>query len=342
MNTIGKKGKLGEHIRCVVSVAMLTEGWDANTVTHILGIRPFRSQLLCEQVVGRGLRRRSYAVDAETGRFEPEYAEVYGVPFAFIPGDRQIAQAQGPAARRRGASRCRTAGSSRSASRSSTATGSSCPTSRFTPTSTTTRGCTSTRSRSPCGSERSGVVGAAERGRPRRHPRRSRPARRLRASPRRWSQRDEFFAAHDGVERPWLFPQLVDICRRWLDECVTTDPGVTNGLPAAHRRPARAAAEKVFGSITRYPGQPARRSLLPILRRFDPIGSTDEVRFVTRKVVMDPPPTKSHLNHVVLDGVRGNSWEEGLAAAPRARPARAGLREERAPRVHDPLRPRGP
>ena len=54
MNTIGKRGKLGEHIRCVVSVAMLTEGWDANTVTHILGIRAFRSQLLCEQVVGRG------------------------------------------------------------------------------------------------------------------------------------------------------------------------------------------------------------------------------------------------------------------------------------------------
>ena len=88
MNTIGKKGKLGEHIRCVVSVAMLTEGWDANTVTHILGVRPFRSQLLCEQVVGRGLRRRNYAVNEETGRFEPEYAEVYGVPFAFIPDDR--------------------------------------------------------------------------------------------------------------------------------------------------------------------------------------------------------------------------------------------------------------
>src|SRR5207302_7353553 len=82
MNTIGKKDKLGEHIRCVVSVAMLTEGWDANTVTHILGVRPFRSQLLCEQVVGRGLRRRSYDVDDATGRFEPEYAEIYGVPFA--------------------------------------------------------------------------------------------------------------------------------------------------------------------------------------------------------------------------------------------------------------------
>ena len=87
MNTVGKKGKLGEDVRCVVSVSMLTEGWDANTVTHILGIRAFNSQLLCEQVVGRGLRRRDYSVNEE-GRFEPEYAEVYGVPFAFIPTDR--------------------------------------------------------------------------------------------------------------------------------------------------------------------------------------------------------------------------------------------------------------
>ena len=89
LNTVGKRGKLGETIRCVVSVAMLTEGWDANTVTHILGIRAFGSQLLCEQVVGRGLRRRSY-VPNEEGRFEPEYAEVYGVPFAFIPTDREV------------------------------------------------------------------------------------------------------------------------------------------------------------------------------------------------------------------------------------------------------------
>ena len=124
-------------------------------------------------------------------------------------------------------------------------------------------------------------------------------------------QREEFFAAHDGVERPWLFPQLADICRRWLDECVTTDPGVTKGCLLLTQACAR-AAEKVFGSITRYPGSRAA-VLMPHLRRFDPIGSTDEVRFVTRKVVMDPPPTKSHLNHVVLDGVRGNSWEEGLA-----------------------------
>src|SRR5690606_19996044 len=70
-----------------VSVSMLTEGWDANTVTHILGVRPFRSQLLCEQVVGRGLRRRDYSVDPGTGLFGAEYSNVYGIPFSFIPGD---------------------------------------------------------------------------------------------------------------------------------------------------------------------------------------------------------------------------------------------------------------
>ena len=152
MNTIGKKGKLGEHIRCVVSVAMLTEGWDANTVTHILGVRPFRSQLLCEQVVGRGLRRRNYAVNPDTGRFEPEYAEVYGVPFAFIPGDRQIPKPREPRASGRSAGAARTMGPAPSASRSWTATASSCPTKRSTPTSTKTRACTSTTPRSPCGS----------------------------------------------------------------------------------------------------------------------------------------------------------------------------------------------
>jgi type III restriction enzyme len=82
MNTVGKKGRLGESIRCVVSVSMLTEGWDANTVTHILGVRAFGTQLLCEQVVGRGLRRQSYDLNEE-GLFNVEYADVLGIPFDF-------------------------------------------------------------------------------------------------------------------------------------------------------------------------------------------------------------------------------------------------------------------
>ncbi len=74
----------GRDVRCIVSVGMLTEGWDCNTVTHIIGIRPFMSQLLCEQVVGRGLRRASYEVN-EDGKFTEEVANVLGVPFEVIP-----------------------------------------------------------------------------------------------------------------------------------------------------------------------------------------------------------------------------------------------------------------
>ena len=82
MNTVGKVGRLGESIRCVVSVSMLTEGWDTNTVTHVLGVRAFGTQLLCEQVIGRALRRQSYELN-EQGLFNVEYADVLGIPFAF-------------------------------------------------------------------------------------------------------------------------------------------------------------------------------------------------------------------------------------------------------------------
>jgi type III restriction enzyme len=82
MNTVGEKDKLGESIRCVVSVSMLTEGWDTNTVTHILGVRAFGTQLLCEQVVGRALRRRNYQLN-EAGKFDVEYADILGIPFNF-------------------------------------------------------------------------------------------------------------------------------------------------------------------------------------------------------------------------------------------------------------------
>ncbi len=85
VNTVGKPGEPGEYVRCVVSVGMLTEGWDASNVTHILGLRAFDSQLLCEQVVGRGLRRRRYDPDPETGLLPEEKVTVYGIPFTVIP-----------------------------------------------------------------------------------------------------------------------------------------------------------------------------------------------------------------------------------------------------------------
>lgn len=85
VDTVGKPGQPGERIQNVISVGMLSEGWDARTVTHIMGLRAFTSQLLCEQVVGRGLRRTSYDVHPETGRFTPEYVNVFGIPFPSLP-----------------------------------------------------------------------------------------------------------------------------------------------------------------------------------------------------------------------------------------------------------------
>ena len=85
VDTVGQAGKPGEQIQSVVSVGMLSEGWDAKTVTHIMGLRAFTSQLLCEQVVGRGLRRTAYEINPKTGLFDPEYVNIFGVPFTFLP-----------------------------------------------------------------------------------------------------------------------------------------------------------------------------------------------------------------------------------------------------------------
>ncbi len=85
VDTVGQVGQPGEKIQNVISVGMLSEGWDAKTVTHIMGLRAFTSQLLCEQVVGRGLRRTSYEINPQTGLLEPEYVNIFGVPFTFLP-----------------------------------------------------------------------------------------------------------------------------------------------------------------------------------------------------------------------------------------------------------------
>src|SRR5260370_22251654 len=87
VDTVGQVGQPGEKIHAVISVGMLSEGWDAKTVTHIMRLRAFTSQLLCEQVVGRRLRRTSYDVDPKTRLFTPEYDTICGVPFTFIPHD---------------------------------------------------------------------------------------------------------------------------------------------------------------------------------------------------------------------------------------------------------------
>ena len=85
INTVGQKGEPGEQVKNIVAVQMLSEGWDARNVTQIMGLRAFESQLLCEQVVGRGLRRQSYELNPETGLFNQEFVNILGVPFSFLP-----------------------------------------------------------------------------------------------------------------------------------------------------------------------------------------------------------------------------------------------------------------
>jgi type III restriction enzyme len=302
MNTVGKRGRLGEHIRCVVSVSMLTEGWDANTVTHILGIRRFGSQLLCEQVVGRGLRRRSYAPN-ETGNLDPEYAEVYGVPFAFIPGKPTKEKPPLPPAVQV------VALSERADLRISfpkvdgyrveipdeeffTSFDETC---RLHLEQSTVATWTMTR----------GIAGEPEE-QTLDHCRNARVQEIAYQVARTLVQRE--FSAKDGVPRPWLFPQLVVIARQWLKECVTVDPDTTIGMLLL-REGTFLAAERLFNALIRQEGN-REPKLLPILRPFDPEGSTDDVQFFTRKVVLDAD--KSHVNRVVLDG-GANTWEQIVA-----------------------------
>lgn len=83
VDTVGKRGRPGSHLQNVISVAMLSEGWDAANVTHIMGLRAFTSQLLCEQVIGRGLRRVAHDMDSDR-KFLPEYVNVFGVPLSIF------------------------------------------------------------------------------------------------------------------------------------------------------------------------------------------------------------------------------------------------------------------
>ena len=285
----------------------------------------------------RAVGRRSYAVDQDTGHYAPEYAEVYGVPFSFIPGDKTPPKGKDP----RPAVEVRALLDRADLSiRFPKLDGYriELPDDELEPAFGEDSKLHLNQESVALWVKNQGVVGAAatidldE-------VRDARPQQVAYAIAKALITREEFFAAMDGVEKPWLFPRLVAISKQWLDECVTTANDTTVGYLLLTQACAH-AAEKVFGSIVHRPGSRAPL-VMPIIRRFDPEGSTDEVRFLSRKVVMDPPPTKSPLNHVVLDGLKGNSWEEGLAQLLERDDRVALLRQERAARVHDPVRPPG-
>jgi type III restriction enzyme len=295
MNTVGKPGRLGEHVRCVVSVSMLTEGWDANTVTHILGVRAFGTQLLCEQVVGRGLRRRSYAV-GEDGRFLPEYAEVYGVPFSFIPAGGSDGPAPPPKYHRVKAlderadlaitfPRVRGYRHEHEGERLDAA---------FSDASHMTLSTKDVPSETDV------------------HPIVGEKTKHTLDDLRRCREQEVVFAlAKRALERyyadqPWLFPQLLRLSRAWIAGYVTLKDNsfVQMLLLAQH---AERATEYVHNAIFR--ADEGQRHLVAMLAPYDRTGSTAEVDFDTAKHVMPTDPAKSHVSDVVAD----SGWEHTVA-----------------------------
>ena len=296
MNTVGKPGRLGERVRCVVSVAMLTEGWDANTVTHVLGVRAFGTQLLCEQVVGRGLRRRSHVVN-DDGLFEPEYAEVYGVPFAFIPASGQAAEPKPgkPVTRVRALEERvdlemsfprvvgyrHELGTERLRAKFGSAARLALSTEDV-----------------PSKTEIAGLVGAEA-------------VHTLDDLRSKREQEVVYFVARRLAntyfpDQPWLFPQLTEIVRQWMAESLTLKDKTFPQLLLLHER-ADAAAERIYNGIVAESGA---EGVLAVLAPYEPHGSTRYVDFDTTKPVMPTDPDRCQVSHVVADT---GSWEQKVA-----------------------------
>jgi type III restriction enzyme len=302
MNTVGKAGKLGEHVRCVVSVSMLTEGWDAQTVTHILGVRAFGTQLLCEQVVGRALRRMSYAVNEE-GLFEPEYAEVYGVPFSFIPCSGSTKEPKpGPLPTRVRALESRIASEitfPRLLGYRYDLAGE-----RITATFTADSKLSLSTADIPTKVQLDPIVGASSI-----HDLNDLKRRRLNEVAFTLAKRtlEKYFRDDEGHDKPWLFPQVLDITKRWLAECVilkdNTFPQLLLLIEFAHD-----ASDRIYKAIVK--ASEGEATLKPILRPYDTVGSTRYVDFDTTRPVYATREDKCHISYVVADT---DSWEQKLA-----------------------------
>ena len=307
MNTVGKPGKLGEQVKCVVSVSMLTEGWDANTVTHILGVRAFGTQLLCEQVVGRGLRRTSYETDPESETFPPEYAEVYGIPFSFIPsaGTTQI-QPPRTLTHVRALEECsdckitfpRLIGyrypfdADKITAEFSSASNLTLSTEKI-PTETYIESIT--------GDEKVDKLPYSDK--------------RIQEVEYSLTQTilEKYFREDMQVEEStvkwWLFSQLLEIVRDWMKNYLHyKDNAYPQMLMIDEFRDD--AAHKISVAINTKDGEVG--GILPILSPYDPVGSTCHVDFETVRPVYPTDPQKCHISHVVADT---ETWEQKTAQA---------------------------
>jgi type III restriction enzyme len=308
MNTVGRPDRLGANIRCVVSVSMLTEGWDANTVTHIMGVRAFGTQLLCEQVVGRGLRRVSYEIDPKTGHFPVEYADVLGVPFSFAQQGAQTAPKPPPRVIRVRAMEDRAEREIRFPNVEGYRV--VFPRKPLKPVFTADSKLVLTPDDIPMVTQVEPLIGEGITFDLRQD------ADKLRLKSVIFDVAGlllrEKFKDADGNLEVWRYPELVKITERWFAECLDCKGDFRPQFLKWHSLAIR-AVEKIWRAVL-----PSKEGaingndtvLLPVLNAFNPSGSTQHVDFTTSKqTILATRPDKCHLNYVVYD----RDWEAGFA-----------------------------
>ncbi len=310
MNTVGKEGRLGEQIRCVVSVAMLTEGWDTNTVTHILGVRAFGTQLLCEQVVGRALRRLSYdpgeTRDPVGHRLlDAEYADILGIPFDFATEPVTIKKKPPKPVTRVFAVKERSALAIRFPRVAGYRNG--LPDDRFAARFTDdSRFVLDPSLVGPSEARLEGIVGEGHDISPE-----TLENMRLSTVAMHLSKRlvERYFS--DGAATPpyHLVGKLQPITVRWLKECLTLAGGTKIGM-LTYADVAEKAAALIYAAIARHAGERGAPIVKAVLDPFNPTGSTDHVSFITSKETLwQTRPDRSHVNYVVCD----SDWEAEFA-----------------------------
>ncbi len=310
MNTVGKPDRLGDSIRCVVSVSMLTEGWDANTVTHVLGVRAFGTQLLCEQVIGRALRRQSYDLNQD-GLFNVEYADVLGIPFDFTarpvvvppPPPRETVQVKAVRPERDALEIRfpRVAGYRVEL-----------PEERLTAEFTDDSVLALTPDLvGPSITKNAGIIGEdIDLG--------LEHLQDLRRSTLLFhlTQRLLYTKWRDPGEEPrlHLFGQLKGITKQWLDTCLVCKGGTYPAQPM-YQELADLACERVTAGITR--ALVGEQPVTTVLDPYNPVGSTAHVNFTTSKTDRyRTDARRCHVNQVILD----SGWEAEFCRVAEAHP----------------------
>ena len=312
MNTVGKADQLGASIRCVVSVSMLTEGWDANNVTHILGIRAFGTQLLCEQVIGRALRRQSYELNAE-GLFDAEYADIFGIPFDFTakpvvappkpPVETVQVRAVRPERDHLEIRFPRVEGYRVDLPEERlTASFNADSVLELTPDLV-----------GPSATRTAGIIGKVQ-DMTLEHLADLRPS----TVVYELTYRLLYTKWRDPGDEPrlHLFGQLKRITKRWLDTCLVCKGGTYPAL-LMYQDLADMACNRITAAITR--AMEGSRPIKALLDPYNPTGSTADVRFNTSRSSRwetSGPPPKNHVNWVVLD----SDWEAELCRVVESHP----------------------